>query len=180
MKGYCFDGSDGYDVQSTLDIHLSHKKSKSLDNINSINDNLNTYPQKDYFKRGDVDYIAITVGIPSNDYDYIYGRFDKCLGETSELMDCFFEESITHQVDLMRDDDKGEKLNWEISLPLPTMKKLNGMIYSHETMGEQFTPITLDEFIVFMVDELYSQNESSYNESGEKLSEIMEGLKDGS
>ena len=40
---FTFEEDNGIDVQTTLDIHLSQKKSKSLDNINSIDDYLNSY-----------------------------------------------------------------------------------------------------------------------------------------
>ena len=76
---YIFDGDDGIDVQLTLDNHLSKEKSKSLDNINSIDDNLNTYPSNDNSNRGDVESIRIAIDIPTNDYDFVYMRFDKCL-----------------------------------------------------------------------------------------------------
>ena len=61
---FYFDGNNGIDVQSTLDIHISHEKSKSLDNINSLNDDLNSYSSNPSFKRGDVEYSKISVGIP--------------------------------------------------------------------------------------------------------------------
>ena len=51
---FTFDEDNGFDVQSTLDIHISHEKSKSLDNINSINDDLNSYPSNSSFKRGEI------------------------------------------------------------------------------------------------------------------------------
>lgn len=172
MNSFSFDGSEEIDVQTTLDVHISHE-SKSLDNINSIDNNLNSYPPNVQIKRGDVNYTQIAVNIPSNDYDFIYGRFEQCMGETNELVEDFFEESIVHQVDLMRNDDD-EHFTWEISIPKTTMKKLNGMIYHFETKGDKFIPITLDDFIVYMVDALYPLDETSYQESGERLSRILE------
>lgn len=172
---YIFDEDSGIDVQSTLDIHLS-KKSKSLDNINSIDDNLNTYPSNDDLNRGDVEYIKIAIEIPTNDYDFIYGRFDKCLGNTQDLLDDFFVDAIVNEINLMREDGVDGNFIEKITLPHETMKKLNGMLYFHETKGEQFQPISLDDFIVLMVDELYEIRRDSYEERGERLSQIMEGL----
>ena len=175
---FTFEEDNGIDVQTTLDIHLSQKKSKSLDNINSINDDLNSYPSNPRFNRGGVEYIKIAIGIPSNDYDLIYGRFDKCMGNTQNLLMDFFEDAITKEIKLMRDDDEDGNFVETISLPHETMRKLNGMLYYHETKGEQFHPISLDDFIVLMVDELYEIRRNSYEERGETLSRILEGLND--
>lgn len=137
---YIFDGDDGIDVQLTLDNHLSKEKSKSLDNINSIDDNLNTYPSNDNSNRGDVESIRIAIDIPTNDYDFVYTRFDKCLGETPELLDEFFKDAIVSEINQMRNDGVDGNFIETITLPHETMKKLNGMLYYHETKGEQFSP----------------------------------------
>lgn len=171
---FYFDGNDGIDIQSTLDIHLSHKKSKSLDNNNYSDDYLNTYPSSSNLKDGDVEYTGISIGIPSNDYDFVYGKFEKCLGNTQNLMMDFFEECIVNKIDSIRDGN--DYFREEISLPRETMKKLNGMLYYHETKDGEFHPISLDDFIVLMVDELYEIRKNSYNECGERLSQILEGL----
>ena len=173
---FTFDGDNGIDVQSTLDIHVSHEKSKSLDNINSVNDSLNSYPPTSSFKRGNVEYTKIAIGIPSNDYDLVYGRFDKCMGNTQHLLMEFFEDAISKEINLMRDENVDGKFVETISLPRETMRKLNGMLYYHETRGEQFHPISLDDFIVLMVDELYEIRRNSYEERGETLSRILEGV----
>lgn len=173
---YIFDGDDGIDVQLTLDNHLSKEKSKSLDNINSIDDNLNTYPSNDNSNRGDVESIRIAIDIPTNDYDFVYTRFDKCLGETPELLDEFFKDAIVSEINQMRNDGVDGNFIETITLPHETMKKLNGMLYYHETKGEQFSPISLDDFIVQMVDELYEIRRDSYEERERKLSKIMEGV----
>lgn len=172
---FYFDENDGTNVQSTLDIHLSHENTKPLDNINSINDDLNSYPPKTSFKRGNTEYNGITIGIPSNDYDFIYGRFEKCLGDTHSLMMDFFEECIVKNIDFIRDDG-GEFFQEEISLPRETMRKINGMLYYYETKDGGFHPISFNDFIVLMVDELYRIRKNSYNECGERLSEILEGV----
>lgn len=173
---YTFDGDDGIDVQSTLDNHLSKPKTKSLDNINSIGDELNSYPTNPQFKRGDVESIRITVDIPTNDYDFVYMRFDKCLGETPDLLDEFFKDAIVSEINQMRNDGVDGNFIETITLPHETMKKLNGMLYYHETKGEQFSPISLDDFIVQMVDELYEIRRDSYVEKSDQLSRIMEGV----
>ena len=172
---FIFDGNDGIDVQSTLDIHLSHKKSKSSDNNNYSNDYLNSYPSTIELKRGDVEYTGITIGIPSDDYDFIYGRFEKCMGNTQNLILEFLEDSIVRGIDAIREDDC-ENFREEISLPRETMRKLNGMLYYHETKDGTFHPISLDDFIVLMVDELYEIRRDSYEERGERLSQILEGV----
>ena len=173
---FYFDGDNGIDVQSTLDIHISHEKSKSLDNINSLNDDLNSYPSNSSFKRGDIEYSKISVGIPSDDYDFIYGRFDKCMGNTQDLLMEFFEDAISKEIHNMREDGVDGTFIETITLPHETMKKLNGMLYYHETKGEQFSPISLDDFIVQMVDELYEIRRDSYVEKSDQLSRIMEGV----
>ena len=173
---YIFDEDNGFDVQSTLDIHLSKNKSKSLDNINSIDDNLNSYPSNDCFNREDVESIKIAIGIPSDDYDFIYRRFDKCLGNTQDLLRDFFVDAIVNEINLMRDDGVDGNFVETVTLPHETMKKLNGMLYFHETKGEKYNPISLDDFIVQMVDELYEVRRDSYEEHGRKLSQILEGL----
>ena len=172
---FTFEDNKGIDVQSTLDIIIPPQKSKSLDNITYNDDYLNSYPPTSNFKKGDVEYIGITVGIPSDDYDFIYGRFDKCLGNTQNLMIDFFEECITNEVDSIREDDD-EYFREQISLPYETMKKLNGMLYYHETKDGEFHPISFDDFISMMVDELYEIRKNSYDKCGEKLSQILEGL----
>ena len=173
---YIFDEDNGFDVQSTLDIHISKNKSKPLDNINSIDDNLNSYPSNDCLNRGDVESIRIAIDIPTNDYDFIYTSFDKCLGETPELLNEFFRDAIVNEINQMRNDGVDGNFIETITIPHETMKKLNGMLYYHETKGEQYIPISLDDFIVQMVDELYEIRRDSYEERGEKLSQIMEGL----
>ena len=173
---FTFDEDNGFDVQSTLDIHISHEKSKSLDNINSINDDLNSYPSNSSFKRGDVEYSKIDVGIPSDDYDFIYRRFDKCMGNTPDLLVDFCEDAITKEINLMRDDGVDGTFIETIILPRETMKKLNGMLYYHETKEGTFHPISLDDFIVLMVDELYEIRRDSYEERGNTLSQILEGV----
>ena len=173
---FIFDGDDHVSVQSTLDILLSNKKSKSLDNNNYSDDNLNTYLPNTRFKKGDVEYIGLSIPIPSDDYDFIYERFDKCMGNTNDLIMDFCEEAIIKNVDSMRDDN--DDFREEISLPLSTMKKLNGMMYYYETKDGDFHPISLDDFIIWMIDELYEIRKQSYNESGEKLHQILErGIK---
>ena len=173
---FTFDGDNGFDVQSTLDIHISHEKSKSLDNINSINDDLNSYPSNSSFKRGDIEYSKISVGIPSDDYDFIYGRFDKCMGNTQDLLMEFFEDAISKEIHNMKNDGVDGTFIETITLPRETMKKLNGMLYYHETKEGTFHPISLDDFIVLMVDELYEIRRKSYEECGNKLSQLLEGL----
>jgi len=173
---FYFDGDNGIDVQSTLDIHISHDKSKSLDNINSLNDDLNSYPSNSSFKRGDIEYSKISVGIPSDDYDFIYGRFDKCMGNTQDLLMEFFEDAISKEIHNMREDGVDGTFIETITLPHETMKKLSGMMCYHESRGESFQAISLDDFIVLMVDELYEIRKKSYEECGNKLSQILEGL----
>ena len=173
---FTFDGNNGINVQSTLDAHFSHVKSKSLDNNKSINDNLNSYPSDNSFKRGDVEYSKICVGIPSNEYDFIYGRFDKCMGNTQNLLMDFFEDVIVSGINQVREDGVEGMFVETISLPHETMRKLNGMLYYHETKGGTFQAISLDDFIVLMVDELFEIRKDSYEERGERLSQILEGL----
>ena len=173
---FTFDEDNGFDVQSTLDIHISHEKSKSLDNINSINDNLNSYPSNSSFKRGDIEYSKISVGIPSDDYDFIYERFDKCMGNTQDLLMEFFEDAISKEIHNMKNDGVDGTFIETITLPRETMKKLNGMLYYHEAKEGTFHPISLDDFIVLMVDELYEIRRDSYEERGNTLSQILEGV----
>ena len=172
---FTFEDDDGIDVQSTLDIHLSPKKSKSLDNINFNDSNLNSCSSSSDFKRGDVEYTGITIGIPSIDYDFIYGRFENCLGNTQTLLEDYFEECIVKNIESIRDDDC-ENFREEISLPRETMRKVNGMMYYHETKDGGFHPISFGDFIVMMVDELYEIRRDSYEERGERLSQILEGV----
>ena len=175
---FSFEEDSVESIQSTLDIPSSkNQKSKSLDNINSVNNNLNSYPSNQRFNRGDVEYVGVTIGIPSNDYDFIYGRFEKCLGNTQSLLLDFYEETILDEINLMRGDDN--LYRDKISLPRETMRKINGMMYYHQTKGEKYVPMSLDEFIIQMVDELYEIRRDSYEERGKTLYQILGGVDNG-
>ena len=62
----------------------------------------------------------------------------------------------------------------EIALPKATMKKINAMLYYYETINGEYNPISLDKFIILMVDKLYEIKKKSYKETGEKISKIVE------
>ena len=158
-------------VQTTLPI--SSSKSKSLDNINYVDDDLNIYASPSNFKRGGRDYVKVTVPISSDEYNFVYERFDKCLGDTNLLMREFLEECVTNSINSMMDESIFRE---EISLPELTMEKLNGMMYYYETIDGDYHPISLDDFIILMVDELFELRKESYKESGEKLSQIVESV----
>ena len=81
-----------------------------------------------------------------------------------------------HGLYLPRDDGVDGTFIETITLPRETMKKLNGMLYYHETKEGTFHPISLDDFIVLMVDELYEIRRDSYEERGNTLSQILEGV----
>lgn len=158
-------------VQTTLPI--SSSKTKSLDNINYMDDDLNSYGSPSHFQRGGRDYVKVTVPILSDEYNFVYERFDKCLGDTNALMREFLEECINNSINSMMDESTFRE---EISLPELTMEKLNGMMYYYETIDGDYHPISLDDFIILMVDELFELRKESYKESGEKLSQIVESV----
>ena len=83
----------------------------------------------------------------------------------------FLEETVTNSIESLMDNSTFKE---EISLPYLTMKKLNGMLYYYETIDGDYHPISLDDFIILMVDELYEIRKESYKESGGKLSQIVE------
>ena len=98
------------------------------------------------------------------------------MGNTPDLLVVFCEDAITKEITLMRDDGVDGTFIETITLPRETMKKLNGMLYHHETKEGTFHPISLDDFIVLMVDELYEIRRDSYEERGNTLSQILEGV----
>ena len=98
------------------------------------------------------------------------------MGNTQNLLMDFFEDVIVSGINQVREDGVEGMFVETISLPHETMKKLNGMLYYHETKGGTFQAISLDDFIVLMVDELYEIRKDSYEERGERLSQILEGV----
>ena len=166
-----FFGEDNVSVQTTLNIPLSKEKVKSLDNINYVNDNLNTYPSEYSFKEEGVEYTAIPIPISSKDYTFIYNRFSNCLGDTETLLKDFLKESVDNSIESMKDTSIFRE---EISLPEVTMEKINAMLYYYETIEGEYNPISLDDFIILMIDELYEIRKQSYKETGNKLSNIVE------
>ena len=54
------------------------------------------------------------------------------------------------------------------------MEKINSMLYYYETLEGEYNPISLDDFIIMMIDELYEIRKQSYKKTGEKLSKIIE------
>ena len=160
-------GEDTVSVQTTLNTPLSKKKVKSLDNINYVSDDLNTYS----FKENGIEYTAIPIPIVSKDYTFIYNRFSECLGNTETLIKDFFKESVDNSIESLKDTSTFRE---EISLPEVTMEKINAILYYYETIEEEYNPISLDNFIIMMIDELYEIRKQSYKKTGEKLSEIIE------
>lgn len=172
MSSINYHNEDTMSVQTTLPLSSpENTKSKSLDNINYVDNNLNIYASPSHFKREGKDYVEVTVPILSDDYNYVYERFEKCLGDANVLMRDFLEESVSKNIDSIIDNSRFRE---EISLPDLTMKKLNGMLYYYETIDGDYHPISLDDFIILMVDELFEIRKQSYKESGEKLSQIVE------
>ena len=118
-----------------------------------------------------IDSEKITITILSKDYDFLYCRFDKCFGDTETLIKDFFKESVENNIEAMKDLSNFRK---EIALPKATMKKINAMLYYYETINGEYNPISLDKFIILMVDKLYEIKKKSYKETGEKISKIVE------
>ena len=160
-------GEDSVSVQTTLNTPLSKKEVKSSDNINYVNDDLNTYS----FKENGIEYTAIPIPILSKDYTFIYNRFSECLGNTETLIKDFLKESVDNSIESLKDTSTFRE---EISLPKVTMEKINAILYYYETIEGEYNPISLDDFIIMMIDELYEIRKQSYKKTGEKLSEIIE------
>lgn len=173
MTSINYNNEENMSVQTTLPISSKNCsiKSKSLDTTNYVDDDLNSYSSPIHFKNNGKEYVEVTVPILSDDYNYLYGRFEKCLGDANALMREFLEETVTNSIESLMDNSTFKE---EISLPYLTMEKLNGMLYYYETIDGDYHPISLDDFIILMVDELYEIRKESYKESGGKLSQIVE------
>ena len=48
------------------------------------------------------------------------------------------------------------------------------MLYYYETINGEYNPISLDNFIILIVDKLYEIKKKSYKGTGEKISKIVE------
>ena len=160
-------GEDTVSVQTTLNTSLSKEKIKTSDNINYVSDDLNTYS----FKENEIEYTAIPIPITSKDYTFIYNRFSECLGNTETLIKDFLKESVDNSIESMKDNSTFRE---DISLPEVTMNKINAMLYYYETLEGEYNPISLNNFIIMMIDELYEIRKQSYKKTGEKLSKIIE------
>lgn len=132
--------------------------------------NLNDFNQSnmDLLKK---EFIEIPINIPICDYNFIYNKFEECMGDTEELIQVFVDDTIHHQIEILEKD--GEMFVEEVSLPFETMKKINGMLYYYEKRGGKFKPISFDNFIIMMVDELYALNKEIYEEYGDKIRNIL-------
>ena len=93
MTSINYNNEENMSVQTTLPISSKNCsiKSKSLDTTNYVDDDLNSYSSPIHFKNNGKEYVEVTVPILSDDYNYLYGRFEKCLGDANALMREFLE-----------------------------------------------------------------------------------------
>ena len=118
-----------------------------------------------------IDSEKITVNTLSKDHDFLYWSFNNYFGDTEPLIKDFFKESVENNIEVMKDLSNFRE---EIALPKATMKKINTMLYYYEAINGEYNFISLDNFIILMVDKLYEIKKESYKETGEKISKIVE------
>lgn len=164
------------EVQTTLSSP-KYRKKKTFNDNTSINPHIKRFPKIKHYKHNNEDFTEISVRLLDKDYDDIFNLFKHNPIQTNphKLAHDFIVDATLHQLEIIPLNSEG--LYHELMINPITMDKIRNMMLYYEKREHE--PITFDDFLVIMVDELYYINEDEFNDMGLIITDLNNRLFEG-